>query len=114
MKSRFSCCLCLLLLVILACGGCGPQRDFDAGEKMSAAELEALKNELAAKENTSDDEKEEAIPQDGTVFWLDGGKVYHIRSTCYHIAKKTDVRTGTVTEATAAGKERACSACLSD
>lgn len=105
------CCLCLLFLAILGCGGCGVRREFDAGEQMSAAELEALKSELAAKESTPTDGEQENIPSDGTVFWLDGGKVYHVRSTCYHIAKKPDVRTGTLAEATEAGKERACSAC---
>ncbi|MBE6605350.1 MAG: hypothetical protein E7639_06595 [Ruminococcaceae bacterium] len=114
MSRRYISCLCLLLLVILGCGGCGARRDFDAGKQMSAAELAALKSELAAKENAPTEGEQENIPSDGTVFWLDGGKVYHIRSTCYHIAKKADVRTGTLAEATELGKERACSACSGD
>ena len=111
---RISALVLALLLLLLSCG-CTATADFDAGEQLTAAELAALKEQLAAQK-----EQEDAAPsgggtsEDGMVFWLDSGKVYHTDATCYHIAKKQNVKSGTVDEATAAGKERVCASCAGD
>ena len=107
--------LALALMLLLLCCGCTATADFDAGEQLTAAELAALKEQLAAQK-----EEEDTAPsagsavQDGTVYWLDSGKVYHTNAACYHIAKKDSVKSGTVEEATAAGKERVCASCAGD
>ncbi|MBR3862893.1 MAG: hypothetical protein IKM42_04485, partial [Clostridia bacterium] len=56
---------------------------------------------------------DDAVPS-GTVFWLSGGSVYHTNSDCHHIKGKPNVQSGTVAEATGAGKARVCSTCASD
>lgn len=45
-----------------------------------------------------------------TVYWLDGGEVYHLDRNCQHIRKYKDsvVRSGTIEES---GKARACKSC---
>lgn len=53
-------------------------------------------------------------PDNGTVFWLKNGTVYHVSQTCYHIKEKQGVLAGTVDEALAAGKSRVCSSCGKD
>lgn len=105
------CTVCLLVLALLFCTGCAARDGFDGGEPLSAEELAALQAQLAAQEEGAPEEGGE-IPPDATVFWLDGGKVYHVVATCYHIAKKENVRQGTLAEALEAGKERPCSVCI--
>ena len=118
MRAWRICCLCLALLAILSLGGCGSSRDFDAGEQLTAQELAALQDELAAKEENekgnSGEQAQDDISDDGTVYWLESGKVYHRRATCYHIAKKDNVQSGTAEQASAAGKERLCASCGGD
>ena len=48
---------------------------------------------------------------EGTVFWTPGGKVYHTDRSCYHLAKSTNVCSGSVTDALEAGKTGLCSSC---
>ena len=105
----------LALLLLLFCCGCTDTADFDAGQQLTAAELAALKEQMAAQNENSDTTPSGGgASQDGTVYWLDSGKVYHTDATCYHIAKKENVKSGTVDAATAAGKERACASCAGD
>ena len=90
----------VLLFMFVACA----QKSFDAGEPLTAEELEALKKELA-------EEEEAEEPFDGTVYWLKSGSVYHKRKTCYHIKGKENLQSGTEEDAVAAGKKSACKSC---
>ncbi len=99
--------LLLLLAALLLCSfaSCN-QKSFNAGEPLTAEELEALKNQLAEEE-----EEEEEEPFDGTVYWLSSGSVYHKKKSCYHIKDKENVQSGTEEDALAAGKKSACKSC---
>ena len=48
-----------------------------------------------------------------SVYWLEGGSVYHLDRQCRHLSGKTPVQ-GTVQAAVNAGKKKACSACGSE
>lgn len=114
--------LCLLL-VLVACAATEP---FDAGTPLTPGEVAALQEQLKGEkpleggtEDNSDKtqgsgEENSNIPQNGVVFWLDTGSVYHSSEGCYHIKEKPNVRQGTVAQAAEAGKSRLCAACSSD
>lgn len=96
----------LLLLVVLLLSSfvsCN-RKSFDAGEPLTAQELEALKSQLAEEEEIEE-------PFDGTVYWLSSGSVYHKKKSCYHIKDKENVQSGTEEDALAAGKKSACKSC---
>ena len=97
--------LLLLLAALLLCAfvSCN-QKSFDAGEPLTAEELEELRNELAEEEEVEE-------PFDGTVYWLPGGSVYHKKKSCYHIKDKENVQSGTEEDALAAGKKSVCKSC---
>ena len=47
-----------------------------------------------------------------TVFWTEGGKVFHIYEDCQHLNKSEELHQTTTQEAEEAGKERLCKTCL--
>ena len=48
---------------------------------------------------------------DNLVYWLESGKVWHIKRECSYIVKKENVSSGTLEDAIEAGKEKVCSRC---
>ena len=113
----------LAACLLLTLGACAATEPFDAGTPLTPSEIAALQKQLQSEQAGEDTQgqptgnsptDESDIPQNGIVFWLDGGQVYHTSEACYHIAEKSDVRSGTIAEAQAAGKTRACSACAAD
>lgn len=48
---------------------------------------------------------------DATVYWVSGGSVYHSTDRCPALARSTNIRSGTVAQAIAAGKKRPCKDC---
>ena len=140
---RFSVLMLTLLLLVISTASCAGGEPFDAGETLSASDVAALRESLLGEkdntpqapgedpapeqpatpeqpttpENPSEQEQpsapEEPTPQ-ATVFWLSGGSVYHTDSECRYIKGKQNVQSGTVSEASDAGKARACSSCAAD
>lgn len=53
--------------------------------------------------------EEVGIPE--TVYWTESGKVYHWKETCGSLRHSEHVLSGSVDEALAAKKERACKSC---
>ena len=112
----------LFLLFALFLCACSNTLQFDAGTPITPEEIAMRKAEL--QEETKGDEgadkggeestPESQTPDNGVVFWLKNGTVYHVSQTCYHIKEKQGVLVGTVDEALAAGKLRACSSCGKD
>ena len=108
----------VLLLLALILAACGNSARFDAGELLTADEVAAQRAWLEAQKSDDgdgeDDPSQEETPQNGIVFWLSGGSVYHLSKSCHHVREKEGVLQGTVDEALAAGKLRACSSCGKD
>ena len=83
--------------------------------------LEEISREIFEGTGTADSDHEETDPSpeetlapltdNTTVYWLSGGKVFHVSTTCRYIRDKEDVHTGTLVEASEAGKDKACSVC---
>ncbi len=48
---------------------------------------------------------------DATVYWVSGGSVYHSTDRCPALARSTNIKSGTVAQAIAAGKKRPCKDC---
>lgn len=102
----------LLFPLVASFISCGNKARFDAGNPLTAEELTALQAQLGEQENNQESNQEnDKTPTSGMVFWLQNGSVYHVRSTCHHISEKPNVMSGTVEQAQAAGKSRACSSC---
>ncbi len=124
MRVRRLIVLLLAAWLMLALAACTAAEPFDAGTPLTPNEVAALQEQLENQQEVKADTQGEAdrsestdennIPQNGIVFWLDSGQVYHSSESCYHIAEKPSVRSGTVSEAEAAGKARVCSACAVD
>ena len=45
------------------------------------------------------------------VFWTDGGTVWHVTASCSALARSQTIHSGSVSEAQATGKSRACKRC---
>ena len=104
---RFSVPILIICTALLA--ACTPTDDFEAGRPVDRDELASLSAELFT-------EAEEPSTADGfstreTVFWTEGGSVYHRDPDCYHLKRAEDVVSGSVKNAWKHGKERVCSAC---
>ena len=48
---------------------------------------------------------------ESTVFWTEGGGVWHLFNNCGHLKRSKKIYYGTVEEAVEAGKEKVCSTC---
>ena len=58
----------------------------------------------------SQEHAENTVSED-TVWWTDGGSVWHVTRECSALAKSKSVRSGTAADAEAVGKTRACKRC---
>ena len=94
-------------LVMLCTASCSPTHDFDAGRPISREELESMSAALFV---TDVPTEVETYPP-GTVFWTEGGSVYHRDRACRHLAKAIEVKSGYVSNARMYGKDRPCSTC---
>ena len=107
-----------LLFLICALTACAVSEPFDAGEPLTPGEVNALRGDLIASngngEQIKDESKGDTAPATDTVYWLAGGSVYHMDSSCHHIKEKPNVQSGTVAAAAEAGKTRSCSLCKRD
>ena len=102
----------LILTCALLLSSCGPSGDFEAGEPLDADGLASLSAELFT-------EAEEPDTADGyhnfeTVYWTEGGSVYHRDRDCAHLKRAESVISGSVKHARKEGKERVCSTCGAD
>lgn len=50
-------------------------------------------------------------PNGETVYWVDGGKVWHSTKGCSALSRSKNIISGSKSEAVAAGKERGCKKC---
>ena len=112
----------LCTCVLMACRG---KPAFDAGEELSAEELEALRVSLQEKEEGSDGASDsqntpadQNPPSDGgfeenksVFYYTESGEVYHSDRDCSHLKKSDNVKSGTIDQAEQAGKTRLCSDC---
>lgn len=100
--------LLVAVLLLLLCS-CKKEERFDAGQKMSGAELVAYRDALYA-QNAA---QQEALP-DSACYFTDSGTVYHYDKKCSHLSASSTVRSGSIAEAIAAGASRPCSRCAKD
>lgn len=113
--------LCTALLFLLT--GCLGERDnFDRTETVSVEQLRAMIAEAAAALQTAPPapadtdgptELAETSAPDalGTVYWSDGGAVWHTDRDCASLRQAAAVHSGSQDEALAAGKARLCQRC---
>ena len=109
----------LALFVIIFCvlfvSSCGDAEGFSAGAQLSGTALELFMRDLFNEENDSAKEEppsEEAEPEEVECYFVSGsGEVYHTRADCSYLKNSKNVMSGTLADASAAGKTRLCSAC---
>ena len=100
---------CIMIICTALLTACTPTDDFEAGRPVDREELASLSAELFT-------EGDESTVADGfstreTVYWTEGGSVYHRDPDCYHLKRAENVVSGSVKNAWKHGKERVCSAC---
>ena len=107
--------LCFLVLAVMCSRSSYSRRvsGFDAGEPLTPEGVESIIAAISEREaavtekyTASTDESGEAL-----VFWTDSGKVWHISPECSSLRKSTNIKSGNISDAEAAGKERVCSVC---
>ena len=59
--------------------------------------------------NTSQRESEEAVS--GTVYWVSNGEVWHTTEKCSTLSRSKNIKSGSISDAMAVGKERVCKVC---
>lgn len=83
-------------------------------ESESAETSSAASDSLKSSEikNAGDTAPEtDKSPNGGTVYWVDGGKVWHSTKGCSALSRSKNIISGSKSEAIAAGKERGCKKC---
>ena len=88
-----------------------PSRGVIPAEPTDTAVTEPMTEAKTADDTDTSGEAAGTDMPEGTVFWTAGGKVYHTDRGCYHLAKSTNVLSGSVADAEQAGKTGLCSAC---
>lgn len=73
----------------------------------SSSETET-ESDISSSDTVMPEETETSMKAD--VYWIESGEVWHIKRDCRYLKNKTVV-SGSVEDAVAAGKIRACSAC---
>ena len=111
-KTRFTTCLILILLTALFLSGCverftGEDTELSTGDVLTPEMIESIFNEISA--SVTEKYPSETLENGSLlVYWLDGGSVWHASLSCGSITKASpeNIRSGDVTAAVAAGKER--------
>ena len=80
-------------------------------ETTSEPETTAVPETTLAPETTAAPETTTAINQEQTVYWVKNGEVWHISINCPSLARSKNILSGSLDDAMAAGKERACKRC---
>ena len=89
------------------------------GSSATTAESESAETSAASGSLTSSEIKNagdtapetDKSPNGGTVYWVDGGKVWHRTKGCSALSRSKNIISGSKSEAVAAGKERGCKKC---
>lgn len=105
----------LLCAALLLLPGCSPaQTGLIGGETVTPERLREISASLFTTAAEPGSESEPVATLDGvtgTVYWAAGGSVVHLDADCYHLAHASQILTGTVEEAIAAGKQILCVSC---
>ena len=114
MRKLFGIALVLCIGAFLL-AGCHSKPAFDAGQTLSAKELEALRNSL---ENANGEQNGAMGSQSGTldenktiVYYIETSEVYHTNLECSYIRNSSSVIEGSADQAKELGKTRICGAC---
>lgn len=113
-------CLCMCLLLCATLYGChGAYRaDFAGGETLTPERLAELSAQVFGQDSATEGDPDPADTLDpaelafaGTVYWTEGGTVWHTDRDCYHIRNSEAVSEGSTYQAVAAGKKGLCASC---
>lgn len=129
MKIKAKHLICLLLTVALtvlpACSMFwSSNHSYSGGQILDEEMMSSIRDEIISTEETSESEEtseeksEETTRQDntshnGSVYWTEGGGVYHFYRDCGYIKSASKIMSGSVTDARNAGKTGVCSRCQS-
>lgn len=104
-----------IIFCILFASSCSDLEGFSAGDQLSGNSLELFIQDLFNEENNSAEKEpssEELEPEEAECYFVSGsGEVYHTRADCNYLKNSKNVISGTLADASAAGKTRLCSAC---
>ena len=109
----------LTVLLLLLLPACASSDGFSAGQPLTKDELSSLADTFPAQTDAPETEiQTETQPapkytdrEPNTVYWTEGGSVYHKYRDCYHLKDSKSVKSGTLLTAQMDGKDRVCSEC---
>lgn len=113
-------CLCMCLLLCATLYGCHGAygADFAGGETLTPERLAELSAQVFGQDSATEGDPDPADTVDpeelafaGTVYWTEGGTVWHTDRDCYHIRNSEAVLEGSTHQAAAAGKKGLCASC---
>ena len=120
----------LILLTTVFSSSCDmfsyKQDSFSGGTILNDAMMSEIKAEIFGDSLEYNEEENEAASSDGssnteestnpdnirlTVYWTEGGGVWHLFEDCGHLKRAKEIFSGSVQDAIQSGKEKICSSC---
>ncbi len=106
--------LLLLFTMLAACSSYSSgTAGFYTGDTLTPEVVESIWIAISERE-AEESEKYTPVTDDSgeaVLFWTSSGKVWHISGECSSLKRSTNINSGNIDEAEAAGKQRACSVC---
>ena len=93
-----------------------PEESVSYGEGIEMTEVNTeieteSKTETKTETETEAVTETETVSEDELVYWVEGGKVWHLSTDCRYLKDKENIQCGTVEEAMEAKKTKLCSSC---
>ncbi len=100
-----------ILLCLLFFTGCRKDATDLGGVPVTPEMLESVSLSLEQATATTALVTQTEQAESDLVYWTDGGEVYHTQNTCGALKHATQIHSGSVKDALAVKKERACKSC---
>lgn len=86
---------------------------FYTGDTLTPEAVESIWLAISEREAAESEKYPPTTDESGAavLFWTSNGKVWHASAECSSLKRSTNINSGTIEEAEAAGKQRACSVC---
>jgi hypothetical protein len=108
------------VILLTSCSILMPRQEvFDGGEILDKEMMDNIKSEIFNSTPSDDvssleteiESENVSNSENATVYWTEGGSVWHTDDRCGHLKRAKEILTGTVKEAIEAGKDKVCSSC---
>lgn len=117
MQRKMTAVVLVCLVLSLALTSCSTYSSGDTGfytgDTLTPEAVESIWLAISEREAVESEKYPPTTDESGAavLFWTSTGKVWHASAECSSLKRSTNINSGTIEEAEAAGKQRACSVC---